>query len=147
MVQRICSSSSAGNTMSTLGKSDAKSSLLRNCSKCESLRRAEEKWHYNPTSCYVSCLMYGIRALVRHKLGRLMVLYCCKESQSITNTSPSVCCVIEGHCRLKRLRKLQFRLLFSLKLALCCRNISIAGKERLRLAWSLLPLAFENDRG
>ena len=64
-------SSSAGNTISALGKCDAKSSLLRNCSrKCESLRRAEEKWHCNPTSCCISCLMYGIRALVRHKIPR-----------------------------------------------------------------------------
>ena len=71
----VGSSSSVGNTISALGKSDTKSSLLRNCSrKCESLRRAEEKWHYNPTSCCISYLMYGIRALVRHKLGRLMVL-------------------------------------------------------------------------
>ena len=77
MVQTNCSgsSSSVGNTISALGKSDAESSLLRNCSrKCESLRRAEEKWHYNPTSCCISCLMYGIRARVRHKLGRLIVL-------------------------------------------------------------------------
>src|SRR2546421_9953757 len=64
-----------GIQISALGKCDARSPFLRNCSrKCESLRREEEKWHYNPTSCCVSCLMYGIRALVRHKLGRLMVL-------------------------------------------------------------------------
>jgi hypothetical protein len=54
---------------------NAMRTLLCNCSrKCESLRRREEKWHYNPTSCYVSCLMYGIRALVRHGLRWLMVL-------------------------------------------------------------------------
>src|SRR5271156_6977260 len=73
MVQGNCSgySSSAGITMEALGKCDAKSPLLRNCSrKCESLRRGEEKWHYNPTSCCISCLMYGIRALVRHKIPR-----------------------------------------------------------------------------
>ena len=65
----------AGIQYRAFGKSDTKSSLLRNCSrKCESLRRAEEKWHYNPTSRCISSLMYGIRALVRHKLGRLMVL-------------------------------------------------------------------------
>src|SRR5271154_1310444 len=38
------------------------------CIGSESLRRREEKWHYNPTSCCVSCLMYGIRALVEHRL-------------------------------------------------------------------------------
>jgi hypothetical protein len=76
MVYRSCSDYSCSAwTISALGKCDARSPFLRNCSrKCESLRRAEEKWHYNPTSCCISCLMYGIRARVRHKLGRLMVL-------------------------------------------------------------------------